>query len=87
MIIKYHKRFEKKFKKLPPSVKNKAQQAISIFKHNPYDPRIGNHALSGKMKGQRAFSVTGDVRIVFEEYDQYVFVLFLTIGSHPQVYR
>ena len=87
MIIKYHKRFEKKFKKLPPSIQSKAQQAIGVFKCNPYDLRISNHALAGKIKGQRAFSVTGDVRIVFEEYNDYVFVLFLTIGGHPQVYR
>lgn len=49
--------------------------------------KIGNHALAGKMLGKRAFSVTGSVRIIFKEYDNYVLVLFLDIGSHPQVYR
>ena len=87
MIIKYHKRFEKRYKKLSPSLQRKAQQAIEIFQRNPYDIRINNHALAGKMRGQRAFSVTGDVRIIFEESDNYLFVLFLAIGSHPQVYR
>lgn len=38
------------------------------------------------MKGKRAFSVTGDMRIIFEEFDDYVLVIMLDIGTHAQVY-
>ena len=87
MRVVYHKEFEKTLKKLPSTLQRKAQEATDIFKDNPFDPRIGNHALAGKILGKRAFSVTGSVRIIFKEYDNYVLVLFLDIGSHPQVYR
>jgi addiction module RelE/StbE family toxin len=46
---------------------------------------LDDHALKGKMKGKRAFSITDDVRVIYVESDN-VFV-FLDIGSHNQVYK
>lgn len=86
MQIKFHKNFEKRFKKLPPSLKEKTTSAIEKFTKNPFDQALKNHSLTGKLKGQRAFSVTGNIRVIFEEYDDYVIVLMLDVGTHPQVY-
>ena len=86
MKIKYHKKFEKRFKKLSPSLKDKTVSAIRKFIENPFDKTLGNHPLAGKLQGKRAFSVAGNIRIVFEEYDNYVLVIMLDVGSHPQVY-
>lgn len=86
MKIRFHKNFEKKFKKLPPELKKKTVSAIEIFMKNPTDPTLRNHQLKGLMKGKRAFSVTGDVRIIFEEIDGYVLVIMLDVGTHNQVY-
>lgn len=86
MKIKYHKNFEKRFKKLSPSLKDKTISAIQKFSKNPSDKALKNHPLTGKLKGKRAFSVTGDFRVVFEEYDDYVLVIMLDVGSHAQVY-
>jgi addiction module RelE/StbE family toxin len=87
MIIKFHKNFRRKFKKLTPKLKDKTNNAIKIFKQNPHEPILQNHPLRGKMLNQRAFSVSGSIRIVFEERGDYIIVLFLDIGNHPQVYK
>ena len=86
MKIKYHKKFEKRFKKLSPSLKSKTVLAVEKFTKDPFDKTLGNHPLTGKLQGKRAFAVTGDVRVVFEEHDDYVLVVILDVGSHPQVY-
>jgi addiction module RelE/StbE family toxin len=86
MRIRYHKKFEKRFKKLPPSLKKKTISAIRKFVKDPFDKTLANHPLTGKLLGKRAFSVTGDIRIVFEEYNSYVLVIMLDVGSHSQVY-
>lgn len=86
MKIKFHKNFEKKFKKLSPLLKKRVISAMSVFLENPLDPSLKNHPLKGGLKGKRSFSVTGDVRVIFEEYDGYVLVIMLDVGTHNQVY-
>ncbi|MEK7529263.1 MAG: type II toxin-antitoxin system mRNA interferase toxin, RelE/StbE family [Patescibacteria group bacterium] len=86
MRIKYSKKFQKRFKKLPQSLKNKVVLAIEKFEKNPHDLALKNHPLKGKLESRRAFSVTGDIRIIFEEYDNYIVVLMLNLGTHTQVY-
>lgn len=87
MKIRFHKNFIKRFKKLPPDVKEKAQLAIQKFCKNPLDPVLKNHPLSGKLSDKRAFSVTGNIRIIFEECDNYILVIMLDVGTHNQVYN
>ncbi len=86
MQIKFHKKFAKAFKKLSPDLKKKTIEVIEVFTNNPKDKLLRNHTLKGKMKGKRAFSVTGDCRVIFEEIDGYVVVIMLDVGSHNQVY-
>lgn len=87
MRIVLHKKFTRRFEKLPPDLKEKTKSILRKFESNPFDPLLKNHTLTGKFLGQRAFSVTGNVRIVFEEYNHYVAVLMLDIGTHNQVYE
>ncbi len=86
MKIRYHKNFQKSFYKLDPKLKNKVIQKIQLFQDDVFHPLLKNHSLKGDMLGKRAFSVTGDVRIIFEEQDDYALVLFLDLGGHTQVY-
>jgi addiction module RelE/StbE family toxin len=86
MKIVRHKNFKKKYKKLPQGIKTKVNLAIKKFSSNPLDPSLKNHSLRGGMSGKRAISVTGDVRIIFEECDGYVLVVMLDVGTHAQVY-
>lgn len=59
---------------------------IQWFSKNPSDTRLDNHDLKKKMLGQWAFSITGDIRIVYKWIGKNE-VRLLTIGGHPEVYR
>lgn len=86
MRILRHKKFKKRYKKLDGFLRKRVDLSIEKFFRNPFDPTLRNHALSGKMDGKRAISVTGDMRIVFEEYNNYVLVVMLDVGTHGRVY-
>jgi len=87
MKIKYHKNFEKQFKKLNQSKKDKALLIIDIFINNPNSKQLLNHALKGVLLGKRSISVSFDLRIIFEEFDDYTLVIFLDLGSHNRIYK
>ena len=86
MQIKYHKNFEKRFKKLDKKLREKVTEKIGIFIKTPLAKELYNHPLTGNMARKRAFSVTGNYRVVFEEIDDYVLVIMLDVGTHNQVY-
>lgn len=87
MQIQYHRNFEKRYKRLPSPVKKKVILCIKKFILNPYDVSLKNHGLKGNLPGKRAICVTSDIRIIFEELDGYILVIFLAIGTHNQVYK
>ncbi|KKP48233.1 MAG: Addiction module toxin, RelE/StbE family [Candidatus Woesebacteria bacterium GW2011_GWA1_33_30] len=64
---------------------DKIQYLINLFIINPDDSRLYNHALRKRMKGKYAFSITGDIRIVYEWLGKQK-VRFLAIGGHNKVY-
>jgi addiction module RelE/StbE family toxin len=59
---------------------------ITIFHSKSSDTLLRNHKLKGKLKGKWAFSITDDIRIVYEWKSRNV-VRFLAIGGHEKVYR
>ena len=46
---------------------------------------LSDHALVGELQGYRAFSITGDIRVVYQLINETT-VLLLDIGTHNQVY-
>jgi len=46
---------------------------------------LQDHRLSGAKKDLRAFSITGDIHIVYLPISD-IEVIFMDIGSHNQVY-
>ena len=46
---------------------------------------IYDHALTDKLAGKRAFSITGEIRAIYVELDDCI--VLLDIGTHNQVYR
>lgn len=87
MKIIYHKIFLKSFSKLPQSDKERVKKTINLFFQNPFDKKLRNHALKGRMRGKRAISVKSDCRIIFMEQDKYLLVIFLDLGKHNRVYK
>ena len=63
----------------------KTEERITLFKNDPKNPLLKDHGLTGAKKGLRAFSITGDIRIVYLPISEDE-VTFIAIGSHNQVY-
>lgn len=87
MKILYHKEFQKNYKKrIAPNPKlNKrfAKQLEKLIK-NPRDITLRNHRLIGKRNDFYAFSVTGDIRVIYKIVNGNLWLY--DIGSHNQVY-
>ena len=85
MKVKYHKRFEKQFKKLLEKDKRKVIEVIDAFIINPRDKSLRNHSLKGVLLGKRSISAGSNLRIIFEEFNEYTLVIFLDLGKHNRV--
>ncbi|MBL7159679.1 type II toxin-antitoxin system mRNA interferase toxin, RelE/StbE family [Candidatus Microgenomates bacterium] len=87
MRIKYNRRFQKNYRKRIQPYSNLNQQFKSRFKlflKNSSHPLLKDHKLSGKLKEYRAFSVSGDIRLVYKRLNDSL--LLYDIGAHNQVY-
>jgi len=78
--------FARQYKHLSPEVKEMAEAREQIFRADAFDPRLRTHKLSGRLEGLWAFSVTYELRVIFEFLgaDE---VLFHSIGPHQVVYE
>jgi addiction module RelE/StbE family toxin len=88
MQIRLSKDFKKYFKKrIPPNspLEERYKQKVSHFIKNRKNPLLKDHKLVGRLKGYRAFSITGDIRVVYVEESKDM-VMFVDIGTHNQVY-
>jgi addiction module RelE/StbE family toxin len=88
MRIVFHKRFVKNFDKRIkpyPSLLNKFNERYQLFIKNKHHPILKTHPLTGLLKGKQSFSITGDIRVIFQEKEDTI--EFLDIGSHNQVYK
>ena len=87
MPVKYSKEFLKHYKKRVYPNKRLAErykERLATHLENPKDPALKDHRLSGAKKHLRAFSVTGDLRVVY--YYQEEWIVLVDIGTHNQVY-
>lgn len=87
MKIKYVGQFIKHFYRRIqpyPQLNHQFDERVKLFLKSPNHPILKSHKLKGKKKDRRAFSVTGDIRVVyFIERD---IIYFIDIGTHNQVY-
>lgn len=85
--IRRHRTFEKHFiSRIAAHQKlvKQFEQRLELFVQGVRDYPLDDHPLVGTMKGLRAYSVGGDLRVVYRETaDHYE---FLDIGTHDQVY-
>ena len=86
--IRYTKRFLKNFRRrISPDKDLSAQfkNRIELFCQNHNHPLLRNHPLIGSKKSLRAFSVSGDIRIVYR-IEITGEITLLDIGTHNQIY-
>ena len=88
MKIRLYRSFKKSYKSRVASHKNLAQRTadrIALFKSDRLNLILKDHALSGAKREFRAFSITGDIRIIYLPVSEDE-VIFIDIGTHNQVY-
>ena len=85
MIIRLHKDFKKQFNKLTESQKRKFRKRRNILLQDKFNPVLNNHALKGKYGGYKSINISGDLRVIYTESSGDN-VLFVTIGSHSNLY-
>ena len=87
MQLFFHKKFDKRFVKLPKKIQEKFFVTLEIFSQNLYDERLYNHELNGKHKHRRSINITGDIRAIYQRADNSINgVIFVDIGSHSELY-
>jgi addiction module RelE/StbE family toxin len=85
--IKYHKSFQRSFKKRVVGQSKLLQQfesRLKLFAAGKHGRPLDDHALTGTLAGKRAFSITGDVRVIYVELKDAI--VLLDIGTHNQIY-
>ncbi len=84
--IRVTSHFARQYKGLTPEIQEIAEARECLFRADAFDPPLRTHKLLGRLQDLWAFSVTRDVRVVFEFLgaDE---VLFHSIGPHYVVYE
>ena len=83
--IRRAKSFDRCFRKLDSRKKKKVIETLRLFSVDPYNPKLKNHNLKGKMKNISSISAEFDLRIIFCKEGEGE-ILLLRVGSHDQVY-
>lgn len=86
MNLRFHRNFEKSYRKLEKSKQKKVKERLSLFLKDEFNPVLNNHPLAGKYKGYRSINITGDIRTLYKHtsQDERIFVL---IDTHSNLYR
>ena len=85
MVIETTKAFDNQYSKLNLKVKNSFKRRVTMFKADPFDLSLRNHALKGKYLGFRFIDITGDVRALYTTQGDTI-IIFGFIGTHSQLY-
>lgn len=87
MNVHYHNNFIKSYEKRilhNVVLDSKFKDRLKLFIENSQTSILKDHALKGAKLNYRSFSVTGDVRVIYEKVNDGI--LLHDIGTHNQVY-
>ena len=84
MEIGFHKKFKKKYKKLPKEIQEQFDLRLGVFLVDPSDPLLHVHSLKGKRSAYSSMNITGDYRALFIKTAGKV--TFMNIGTHSELY-
>lgn len=59
--------------------------SMKVFIEDRTTPDLRDHELTGSMKKLRSFSITKDIRIIYQNTAKGI--ILLDIGTHKQIYR
>lgn len=84
--IEFTKGFTRQFKLLQPKQKERFYARLELFKTDPHDRILRDHALKGKYIGFRSIDIAGDMRALYYIKDDIV-IIFAFIGTHSKLYN
>lgn len=87
MQVNYTNTFLKSYKKriaASEKLKTQFQERLFLFNTDRTSPILKDHKPAGKKSEYRAFSITGDIRVIYKIFGDRV--LFYDISIHNQVY-
>lgn len=85
--VHYHRNFIKSYKKRISKnnkLVKKFDERVELFMLDRNNAVLADHQLSGKFNNYRAFSVAGDLRVVYLLEDDKI--ILMDIGTHAQAY-
>ena len=77
----------RKFFQKHPDLREQFKKVIKELQQDPFQPNLGLHALSEKLNGCYAISLTYSYRITLTFMVTETEIILLDIGSHDEVYR
>lgn len=86
--VDYHKQFIKNYKARiyhQPKLVSTFKERLKLFLNKTSSPIHKDHALTGTLRGYRAFSLNGDFRVIYT-YTTENKIILVDIGTHNQVY-
>lgn len=87
MKVEYSRDFKKHFQKRilsNSSLTSRFDERFELFLNDSKNPLLKDHPLKGNKIGLRAFSITGDIRVIYQIIGETIY--FFDIGTHNQVY-
>ncbi len=87
MQVSYTKEFVKNYGrriKIFPKLNQQFLNRFKLFKTDRRNTMLKDHQLSGDKSEYRAFSITGNIRVVYKQIGDEV--RFYDVGTHNQVY-
>lgn len=85
MKVKSTKCFQKKYKKLPPSLRLKVKERINLFVNNSFHILLNNHSVHPIYKESRSINIIGDYMTIYVQ-EVSGDILFTHIGTHSELY-
>ena len=87
MKLEFTKGYQKNFDSLRRNEQIRVQSCLRLFLHDPASPSLRNHALKGKYKNFKSISAGGDLRLHYYEKGDKITFVFVSVGSHSQLYK
>jgi len=88
MRVQYDHDFLDKLKRVNVRIHKSFDERIELFKQNPNNPQLNNHALREPYEGFRSIDITNDYRAVYEEVPSgnETVAYFSLLGTHKELY-
>ena len=88
MEIEFSPIFRKQYLKVNVRIRNKTNDCLRVFKNNPNDLQLNNHALKREWEGYRSIDITNNYRAIYEKkkVGEITIAYFVAPGTHKQLY-